>query len=122
MAQDLNSTLELPPMSEEELRRLEGRWKSDMDLKVDRVDGRVRTIERLVWIATGGVSVLAVASTMGLSVLYNFSGRMDSFSTRLEVVSIAQAVSISEFRLNEEQAKHRIEELQKQVEKLNGRK
>lgn len=45
-------------MTSEEVRRVEARWKSDMDLKVDRMDARVRTIERLVWVSVGGVAVL----------------------------------------------------------------
>ena len=102
-------------MTEAELRRIEGRWKSDMDLKVDRVDGRVRTIERLVWVATGGVMVLSAVSVIGVSMFFNLSGKF-------ELMATAQAESKTEYRIAEEQFKQRIWEVKKDVEQIKARR
>ena len=45
-------------LTEQEIRRIEGRWKSDMDKKVDDINSRLRQVERLVWIAVGGSGVI----------------------------------------------------------------
>lgn len=93
-----------------EFKRIEMRWKSDVDLKLDRVDARVRTIERLVWIATGGVIVLGTVSMIGVSILRDFSNK-------LEGVSNAQAASAAETRVYD----FRTEELRREVERLRSR-
>jgi len=94
-------------MTEEEIKRIEQSWKSEVDLKLDRVDSRVRIIERLVWIATGGVIVLAGISVFGVSMLL-------AFSTRLEAVSSAQAVSAAELKIYYLRA----EEMRRQLDEL----
>ena len=48
-----------------ELRRMDATWKSDFDLKLDRVGERLHVIERLVWVAVGGVSVVAAIAVIG---------------------------------------------------------
>lgn len=95
-------------LTEQELRRIESRWKSDVDLKLDRVDGRVRIIERLVWVATGGVVVLSAVSVIGVAILRDFS-------IKLEIVSSAQAVSAAEHRLKEE-------DMQRQIDSIRQRR
>ncbi len=90
-----------------DLKRLDGRWKSDVDLKLDRADSRLRTIERLVWIATGGVIVLSAVSAIGVSIL-------SSFATKLDQVSNAQAVSSVEARVKQESLQQQLDAIRNQ--------
>ena len=109
-------------MTEEEMRQLENNWKSDVDLKLDRADMRQRIIERLVWVATGGITVLSAVSVIGITILFGFAEKLDTFGRKLELVSSVQAVSMVEYRLNEEQARQKILELQQKVELMRDRK
>ncbi len=90
--------------TEQEMRHIETRWKSDVDLKLDRVDGRVRIIERLVWIATGGVAVLSAVSVLGLAILSGFAAKLD-------IVSNAQAITTAESNIRQENLQRQINEL-----------
>ncbi len=101
-------------LSPEELRNIEGRWKSDVDLKLDRADIRLRVIERLVWIASGGVIVLGAVSMIGVSILI-------SFSQRLERVSNSQAVGIAEQRINHDNVMRRTDGMQAEIDRLRQR-
>ena len=94
-------------MTDAEMRQIESRWKSDVDLKLDRVDGRVRIIERLVWIAAGGVAVLSAVSVIGVTIL-------SGFAAKLEIVSNAQAVTTAESRLRQEAMQQQINDLRAQ--------
>jgi hypothetical protein len=52
------------------LRQIEGRWKSDISSKVDALDVRVRTIERMIYIAIGGIIVIGgLVSFLGGTIL-----------------------------------------------------
>lgn len=44
--------------TEAELRQLDGGWKSAMQLKVDRMDDRLRAVERMAYIGLGGLIVV----------------------------------------------------------------
>lgn len=72
---------------DEEFARIEKRWKSDVDLKLDRVDSRVRVIERLVWAATGGVVVLGTVSLIGISILRDFGTKMEAMTNQMATLA-----------------------------------
>lgn len=95
-------------LDEAEVKRIEQRWKSDVDLKLDRVDSRVRIIERLVWVATGGVIVLSAVSVIGVTII-------SGFAAKLELVSSAQAVSNVEYRLRQDAMQQQIDYLRSRV-------
>jgi len=79
--------------TEEELRRLDATWKSDVDLKLDRIDKRVGTIERLVWIAVGGVCVLASATALGIGIVVKQGDKLDAVAIR-QASAISSAESV----------------------------
>ena len=62
----------------EEIRRFDHAWKSDVDLKLDRLDRRTLIIERLIWIAVGAISILATVGTAVLGIGYKQSIRLDT--------------------------------------------
>lgn len=51
-------------LTEYELRQIEGKWKSQIEKKVDGIDSRMRVVERLIWIGIGGLIVVAGLVTM----------------------------------------------------------
>jgi hypothetical protein len=68
--------------TEDELRRIEARWKSDVDVKIDRIDGRVAIIERLVWIAVGGTAIIAAITAIGISIVVRQGEKIDAVALR----------------------------------------
>ena len=99
---------ELSPV---EIRRIEARWKSDVDLKLDRMDLRLQIIERLVWTAVGGVVVIAAIATVGIAMLLDQAKKIES-------VSLIQAAGIAQRQAHIEALKMKDSELQAQIDKL----
>lgn len=55
---------------ESELRQIEAKWKSSMEAKIDALGRRISTIERLIWIAVGGMLVITgLLSFLGGTIL-----------------------------------------------------
>ena len=99
-----------------EIRRIEARWKSDIELKIDLIDRRLRTIERLVWIAVGGTFVVAGIATIGISMLLKQA-------ERIETIGLTQAYGIAERKTQIESLKSKDAELQAQIDFIrNGRR
>ena len=96
----------------EQLARLETRWKSDVDLKLDRLDRRTVAIERLVWVAVGATTVLG--ATAGLAVV-----QLDKYSATVQAISIRQAEGIAERKAHIEALKQEMNRLREQ---MNGRR
>ena len=69
-------------ISEEELKRIEIRWKSDVDLKLDGMNRRLMVIERLVWTALGGTAVIAVIFAIGVNIVIKQGERIDHVAMR----------------------------------------
>ena len=93
-----------------EIRRIEAMWKSDVDLKLDRMETRLQTIERLVWTAVGGTVVIAAITTLGISIVAKQGDRVDA-------VAMRQAAAISERLANEQSMKSEIARIRAVVEK-----
>ena len=98
--------------TEDELRRIEARWKSDVDLKLDRIDRRVGVIERLVWIAVGGVVVLSSATAFGITVVVKQGDKLDS-------VALRQAAAIATREANDKHQQEQIDRMR--ASQGNGR-
>lgn len=99
-----------------EIRRIEARWKSDIEFKIDSIDRRLRIIERLVWIAVGGTFVISAIAMVGIGMLFKQADRIDSIALR-------QASAIAERVSNEAALRQKDLELQAQIDFLrNGKK
>lgn len=90
--------------SPEELMRLENRWKSDVDIKLDKLDRRTVTIERLVWIAVGATTIIGGLAVVGLR-------QLEKYSDGLTAVVVQQAAAISERKAHIEALKADIQRL-----------
>ncbi len=55
---------------DDELRDVDRRWKSDFQVKLDSMDGRLRVIERMIWLGLGGLIVIGgLVSFLGGTIL-----------------------------------------------------
>lgn len=93
--------------SPDELLRLEHRWKSDVDLKLDALGQRTSIIERLVWIAVGGIIVIAGIAAFGISIVVKQGDKIDA-------VALRQASSIAERQAHVEALKADIRRIQEE--------
>jgi len=66
----------------EQLKRFENRWRSDVDLKLDTLGRRTSVIERLVWIAVGGIIVITGIATFGISIIVKQIEKIDDIALR----------------------------------------
>ena len=69
-----NSGRDIPGVTrdfrDDELRQIEAKWKSSIEKKVDSMDGRLRVMERLMFIGLGGLLVIAgLVSFLGGTIL-----------------------------------------------------
>jgi len=69
----------------EELRRFDHAWKADVDLKLDKLDRRTASIERLIWISTGGVIVISAIFATAFLIYQRQSLRVDDLVSRVAV-------------------------------------
>lgn len=97
--------------TEDELKQIDAKWKSNFDLKLDALGERVRIIERLVWIAVGGTGVLATVAMIGVTLVIEQSKQINA-------LALLHAAAVSESKTNDYYSKARIGELQNQLEKL----
>ena len=91
-------------LSAEELRRIETRWKSDVDLKLDELGRRTATIERLVWVAVGGTIVLSFIATV-------FLRQIERQADEIARIGLRQAAVIAERNAQIEAIKADIERI-----------
>jgi hypothetical protein len=89
----------------EELLRLETRWKSDVDLKLDALGRRTAVIERLVWVGVGGTAVLTVISGI-------FISQIEKQGDAITAVAMKQAAAIAERNAHIEAIKADIRRMQ----------
>jgi hypothetical protein len=94
----------------EELLRLENRWKSDVDLKLDRLDRRTAVIERLVWIAVGASIILSAISTVGMS-------QMTRYAEAINDLMVRQAEANAERKIQIEGIRNEINRIQNDLNK-----
>ena len=71
---------------------------------IDSVNNRLLVIERLVWIAVGGVGIIAAISGIGISLVLKQGDHIQD-------VSLRQAAAIAERKANEAAMKADIERL-----------
>ncbi len=81
--------------TEAELRRMDATWKSDFDLKLDAMNTRLLTIERLVWTAVGGTAVVAAIATIGINMVMKQGEKVDAVALR-QAAAIAERTAILE--------------------------
>lgn len=100
--------------SAEELRRLENRWKSDVDLKLNNIYERLQTIERLVWMAVGGTAVIGSLAVFGISGIIKQGDKLDA-------VAVKQSSAITQREAHVESLKQRDADIQQQIDRLRDR-
>ena len=100
--------------SAEEIKRIEYRWKSDVDLKLSHIYDRLHTIERLVWMAVGGTVVIGALAAFGINTVIRHGDRIDAIALR-------QAAAIGQREAHVDALKQRDAELQSQLERLQER-
>lgn len=55
---------------DDELRQIEGKWKSSIEKKIDVLGTRIGNIERLAWFAVGGLFVIGgIVSFLGGTII-----------------------------------------------------
>ena len=102
-------------MTDEEFRRIEARWKSDMDLKVDQINRRTLRLEIMIATAMGAIVILG---WIGARTITTIERQAD----KIEAVAIRQSAAIAERQSAESYGKERDARMQVQIDQIRDRK